>query len=62
MLIFVDTHYSRYSLLLESLMIREAERVQCTPMETSLVVGWPELVTVVMISHLLHSRLVNVGP
>jgi hypothetical protein len=35
------------------------------PMETPLVVGWPELVMVVMISCLLHSRPVNpvnVGP
>jgi hypothetical protein len=52
-LIFVDTHYSRYSLLLESLTIREAEGVQCTQTETPSVVGWPELATAVRISRLL---------
>jgi hypothetical protein len=62
MSIFVDTHYSRYSLLLESLMIREAELTRCTSTETPLVVGWLELVMAVMISHLLCSSLVNVGP
>jgi hypothetical protein len=41
MSIFVEAHYSRYSLLLESLTIREAERARCTPTETPLVVGWP---------------------
>jgi hypothetical protein len=36
-----DNHvnYNKYSLLLESQMIRGAERTQCKPMETPFVVG-----------------------
>jgi hypothetical protein len=59
-----DNHvnYNKYSLLLGSQTIREAQRTQCTPAETPLVVGLPELVTAVMMSCLLCSTPVTAGP